>query len=150
MRQSMKYFAMIKYLGTRFNGFQYQPKGRTVQGELTKAFSELFSSEVKITGCSRTDAGVHANVFCITVECENATVPPERLPEAIKKFLPEDISVFHAEIAPLDFHPRYSAKGKEYLYLIKNTRISDPFLYNRAWFLPQMITDEGIALINLS
>ncbi len=144
----MKYFAKIKYLGTHFHGFQYQPNVRTVQGELTKAFAELFLSEVKITGCSRTDAGVHANEFCITVECENATVPPEKLPEAIKKFLPRDISVYYAEIVDESFHPRYNAEGKEYLYIIKNTRISDPFLCDRVWFLPQRITDEGFTAIN--
>ncbi len=144
----MKYFAKIKYLGTQFHGFQFQPNARTVQGELTRAFSELFSTPVKVTGCSRTDAGVHANEFCITAELECASVPPEKLPEAIKRFLPSDISLYYAEIVNDDFHPRYSAVGKEYVYKIKNTRISDPFLHSRVWFLPQQITDEGILLIN--
>jgi tRNA pseudouridine38-40 synthase len=143
----MKYFAKIKYLGTDFHGFQFQPNDRTVQGELTSAFRSLFSTDVKITGCSRTDAGVHANEFCITAELDGATIPPEKLPEAIKRFLPKDISLYYAEIVGDEFHPRYSARGKEYVYRIKNSRISDPFLYSRVWFLPQIIDDLGIEKI---
>ena len=144
----MKYFAKIKYLGTNFHGFQYQPNARTVQGELTKSFSQLFLTDVKITGCSRTDAGVHANEFCITAETQQASVPEEKLPEAIKRFLPPDISLYYAKIVDDDFHPRYDSKGKEYIYKIKNSRISDPFWLNRAWFLPQQIDNDGIDAIN--
>ena len=90
----MKYFAKIKYLGTEFHGFQVQPQLRTVQGELCRALGELFSSPVKVTGCSRTDSGVHANEFALTVECDTATVPPAKLPVAIARFLPNDLSLF--------------------------------------------------------
>ena len=141
----MKYFAKIKYLGTAFHGFQVQPGLRTVQGELNEALRLATGSECKITGCSRTDAGVHANEFCITVENERATVPPEKLPIAISRFLPEDLSLFWAKECGNDFHPRYDVVGKEYLYKIKNQKIYDPFLYGRAWFLPREITDDGIS-----
>ena len=62
----MKYFAKIKYLGTDFHGFQVQPGHRTVQGELCVALESATGAACKVTGCSRTDAGVHANEFCIT------------------------------------------------------------------------------------
>ena len=78
----MKYFAKIKYLGTNFHGFQVQPDKRTVQGELCSGLAEALGVPCKVTGCSRTDAGVHANEFCLTVEAEGATVPPEKLPLA--------------------------------------------------------------------
>ena len=80
----MKYFAKIKYLGTEFSGFQFQPNSRTVQGTLTAAANELFQAPVAVTGCSRTDSGVHANEFCLTIDCESATIPPEKLPLAIQ------------------------------------------------------------------
>ena len=64
----MKYFAKIKYLGTDFCGFQVQPDKRTVQGELCSALASTLGVPVKVTGCSRTDSGVHANEFCITIE----------------------------------------------------------------------------------
>lgn len=140
----MKYFAKIKYLGTGFHGFQVQPNKRTVQGELSSSFERAFGRAVKITGCSRTDSRVHANEFCITVEAEGLSVPPEKLPLAMAEFLPEDICLFFAKECDCDFHPRYDAVGKEYVYRILNSKVCDPFEVNRAWFLPRTITDDGL------
>lgn len=140
----MKYFAKIKYIGTDFHGFQVQPGLRTVQGELSLALSQAIGSECKITGCSRTDAGVHANTFAITVENENATIPPDKLPLAVARFLPPDLSLFYATEVDISFHPRYSVKSKEYLYRIRNTRVSDPFDYGRVWLLNPQISDSGL------
>lgn len=140
----MKYFAKIKYLGTDFHGFQVQPDKRTVQGDLNEACNLTFGVPCKVTGCSRTDSGVHANEFCVTVENEGGTVPAESLPLAIARFLPNDICLFYAKECDSDFHPRYDAVGKEYLYRIYNAKVQDPFEYGRSWFLPRIITDEGI------
>lgn len=140
----MKYFAKIKYLGTDFHGFQVQPEKRTVQGELCTALALATGYPCKVTGCSRTDAGVHANEFCITVECESVTVPAEKLPLAVARFMPNDLALYYAEEISDDFHPRYDVVSKEYLYKIKNERVYDPFYYGRAWFLPKPIDDEHI------
>lgn len=140
----MKYFAKIKYLGTAFHGFQVQPEHRTVQGELNSALNQAFGLPCKVTGCSRTDAGVHANEFCLTVECEGGTIPAEKLPVAVSRFLPNDLSLFYAEECNNNFHPRYDVIEKEYLYRIINSPIFDPFEYGRAWFVSRPITDEGI------
>ncbi len=144
----MKYFAKIKYLGTDFHGFQVQPSLRTVQGELCRALSEAFGVECKVTGCSRTDRGVHANEFCLTIENEGGTIPADKLPMAVARFLPEDLSLFYAKECESDFHPRYDVKEKEYLYRIINSRIYDPFEYGRAWFVPRLITDEMVSKMN--
>lgn len=144
----MKYFAKIKYLGTAFHGFQVQPGLRTVQGELGIALNEAFGLPCKVTGCSRTDAGVHANEFCLTVECDGGTIPAEKLPIAVSRFLPEDLSLFYAKECDESFHPRYDVKEKEYLYRIMNTRIYDPFYYGRVWFLPRYIDDAALAKMN--
>lgn len=141
----MKYFAKIKYLGTNFHGFQVQPEKRTVQGELCSALALATGYPCKVTGCSRTDAGVHANEFCITVDCDGATVPPDKLPVAVARFMPTDLSLYYAEEAAEDFHPRYDVVSKEYLYKIKNERVYDPFFYGRSWFLPKPIDDTHIA-----
>ena len=141
----MNYFAKIKYLGTHFSGFQVQPGLHTVQGELCTALEAALGAPCRVTGCSRTDAGVHAKEFCIKVECDGATVPPEKLPVAVAKFLPNDLCLFYAKECENDFHPRYDAKSKEYLYRIINERVFDPFEFERAWFLPREITDEGLA-----
>lgn len=146
----MKYFAKIKYLGTNFHGFQVQPEKRTVQGELCRALFEALGHPCKVTGCSRTDAGVHANEFCLTVESDGATVPAEKLPLAVARFLPNDLSLFYAKECDDDFHPRYDVKEKEYLYRIINRPVYDPFEYGRAWFLPRHIGEEQISLMNLA
>ena len=141
----MKYFAKIRYVGTDFCGFQVQNNGRTVQGELSAACLSLFGNPCKVTGCSRTASGVHANEFCVTIECDCATIPPAKLPLAIARFLPSDLSLYYAEECDQDFHPRYSVKYKEYLYRIKNARVSDPFLVNRAWLYTCEISDTALA-----
>lgn len=144
----MKYFARIKYLGTDFHGFQVQPDERTVQGELCRALAEALGRECRVTGCSRTDAGVHANEFCLTVECDGATVPPEKLPVAVARYLPNDLSLFHAEPCADDFHPRYDVVEKEYLYRIINSPIYDPFDFGRAWFVPRTIDAAAVGRMN--
>lgn len=141
----MKYFALVRYVGTRFSGFQVQPGRRTVQGELCRAAAAALGAPVQVTGCSRTDAGVHADAFALTVDCAGATVPPDRLPMAIARFLPDDISVFYAKECNAAFHPRYHAQGKEYRYRILNTPVRDPFLLHRVWHLPQPIGAEGLS-----
>lgn len=146
----MKYFAKIKYLGTAFHGFQVQPGLRTVQGELNSALNQAFGLPCKVTGCSRTDAGVHANEFCLTVECDGGTIPADKLPIAVARFLPEDLSLFYAEECSSDFHPRYDVKEKEYLYRIINRPIYDPFEFGRAWFISRPITDDGLELMNMA
>ncbi|MBO7197102.1 MAG: tRNA pseudouridine(38-40) synthase TruA [Clostridia bacterium] len=143
----MKYFAKIKYLGSGFHGFQVQPGLRTVQGELNNALNQAFGLPCKVTGCSRTDAGVHANEFCLAVECDGGTIPADKLPIAVARFLPPDLCLFYAEECDNDFHPRYDVKEKEYLYRIINRPIYDPFEYGRAWFLSRPITDRGIELM---
>ena len=140
----MKYFAKIKYLGTDFHGFQVQPDKRTVQGELCTALELAFGVPCRVTGCSRTDAGVHANEFCITIENEGGTIPAEKLPVAVARFMPNDLALYYAEECEENFHPRYDVSSKEYLYRIINKRVYDPFEYGRAWFVPREIDDSAI------
>ena len=111
---------------------------------MCSALRNVFLAPVKVTGCSRTDAGVHANEFCITVEADGATVPADKLPIAVSRFLPDDLSLFWAKECGSEFHPRYDVKSKEYLYRIINRKIYDPFEVRRAWFPHRTISKEGI------
>jgi tRNA pseudouridine38-40 synthase len=146
----MRYFAKIKYLGTGFHGFQVQPTERTVQGTLCDAFAEALGCKVSVTGCSRTDAGVHANEFCLVIDAPGAAVPADKLPVAIARFLPNDLSLFWAKECDEAFHPRYDVQEKEYLYRIMNQKVYDPFEYGRAWFLPRDIDDAKLENMNLA
>ncbi len=144
----MRYLARIRYDGARFCGFQVQKNGRTVQGDLHKATEKLFGCPCLITGCSRTDSGVHAEEFYLTIEptAKGApAVPPSALPLAILQYLPSDLSLNFAIEAPEGFHPRYDALGKEYRYRMRYACLPDPFLSARVWQMPYRLTEEGFS-----
>lgn len=151
----MKLLIYVSYLGTDFCGYQIQKDKRTVQGELNIATKKLFSHDCDITGCSRTDSGVHTNMFCATVtrKGENVLLTDidiSRIPRALNSHLPSDISVFGAEWVESDFHPRYDVKFKEYIYRFYNGSLRDPFEEGRSLHVPQRISDEAVAKMNLA
>ena len=93
----MKYLLKLSYLGTAYSGFQVQPNGDTVQGRLCEAGKTLFGVDCAVTGCSRTDSGVHAKEYYATLAKHGGTdIPAEKLPRAINTYLPKDISVMAA------------------------------------------------------
>lgn len=125
----------LRYDGTNFHGWQIQPNGESIQERLQEAFRSVSGKSENIIGCSRTDAGVHANMFCANVRTE-CTVPAEKLPNALNFYLPSEISVYDCKEVDFDFHARYNAKGKEYIYLIDNEKYRNPFYENKALFYP--------------
>lgn len=148
----MKRLLKIMYDGSRYAGYQAQPDAPTVQRTLTDACTACFGFPCRVTGCSRTDAGVHALGFCAAVEPaspENAiTVPAGRMHRALRPYLPADISVRgEAEVAD-DLHPRYSVVSKEYVYRMYDSPWTDPFREGRAWHLKRTLTEENLARMN--
>ena len=131
----------ISYLGTNYAGWQVQPNAPTVQETLGRALDSLFGCRCTVTGCSRTDAGVHAREFLCVVgfEGEPNAIPTENLPPALNNLLPPDISVLRCEERGDGYHTRYGIRGKEYVYLVHNSRIRDPFLEGRAYRFPTHI-----------
>lgn len=151
----MKALLYLSFVGTAYCGYQIQPNGQTVQQKLNEAAEALFGYPCDIVGCSRTDSGVHANMFCVTVAKKgesglDTTIPISSLPRAFSAHLPNDISVFAAEAVDDSFHPRYDTHYKEYVYHIWNRPIRNPFLQDRAWHCPKPIDDEGIRRMNLA
>lgn len=139
------YVLKIAYKGTNYCGWQVQPEKLTVQAVLQAACESVFGCKVDLTGCSRTDSGVHARGFIALVSGEALpSIPVNSLPLAINTKLPEDIAVLEASVAPEGFHPRYGAKGKEYVYIVHNSRLRDPFVSDTAWQFPRHI-DESLA-----
>jgi tRNA pseudouridine38-40 synthase len=116
----------LQYDGTDFHGWQMQGGKRTVQGELTRVLTLLEGSAVVVHGSGRTDAGVHAEGQVANVKMTRAMAPLE-LRGAINGNLPRDVRVLDTEIAADDFHARYSARGKCYVYRIFNAAVSSPF-----------------------
>ncbi|MGN1346953.1 MAG: tRNA pseudouridine synthase A [Eubacteriales bacterium] len=148
----MKLLLKIRYDGTAYCGYQAQPDQPSIQRTLTDAAAACFGFPCTVTGCSRTDAGVHALGFCAAVEPvspENRIpVPTGRVHRALRCYLPPDISICGEAEAADDFHPRYSAVRKEYLYRMYDTVYDDPFLLHRAWRLRRPVTDDGLAAMN--
>ena len=133
----MKILLKIAYDGKNYCGWQVQKNGPSIQGELCRASAEAYGCEVRITGCSRTDSGVHAKEYFCTLETENGApvIPNDKLPTALNVRLPEDITVYSAKTVPDSFHARYSVESKTYEYRIDNSAERDPFLRDRAWYL---------------
>ncbi len=139
--ENMKFLLELSFVGSNYHGWQVQQNAPSVQ-KTFQAACEKQIGPCKITGCSRTDAGVHARRFYCTVENDLlASIPPDSFPLAIAHRLPPDLSVKSARIVPDDFHPRYDAKAKEYEYLICTAFPSDPFFQGRSWMLLKKDTD---------
>ncbi len=143
----MKLLLEIAYRGSAYHGWQVQTgtELRTVQGELQKALVKLIGEPLEVTGCSRTDAGVHARQYFCTVEAEKIGVPPSAFPYALGSLLPDDIAVIGAGVCEESFHPRYSCKEKEYVYLLCDSTVRDPFMTDRAWCLFRELNEEKMA-----
>jgi tRNA pseudouridine38-40 synthase len=131
-------FLKISFDGRNYHGFQIQPNAITVQEVLEKTLSKITGEDISVIGCSRTDSGVHANEFCLNFKTENP-IPIEGLIRALNSNLPEDIAVLSAELRDNDFHSRYSAKEKEYRYLIYNSKIKNPFMAGKTLFYDREI-----------
>ena len=131
----MKYLLKLSYCGTDFAGFQVQPNADTVQAALMRAAEKIFTVPCKITGCSRTDSGVHALEYFATLEPGEggASIAAEKLPRALGSVLPESIAVMAAKTVADDFSVRRAVSGKEYFYVIWTQPYGNPFLAQRAW-----------------
>lgn len=131
----------LTYLGTAYHGWQIQNNLPTVQETMEKAIAAVVGHSVHVTGCGRTDAGVHAKCYVANFRTDS-TIPVERLPYALNTHLPVDIVVTKA----FDVHENFNAIGscvkKEYTYLIYNSRVRDPFYVDRAWFYPKHLDEK--------
>lgn len=122
-----RFLIKIMYDGTAYHGWQVQNNAVTVQEVFQNAVQKVFGERLDVKGCSRTDSGVHANYYCVTVD-SNMNIEPQNLVMALNTYLPKDVACFDCETVSADFHPRYSCKSKEYVYKIYNGKIRNPFL----------------------
>ena len=121
----MRVLGVVSYKGTRFQGWQKQPTVITVQGEIEKALSQVLNSEVTIFGSGRTDAGVHAIGQTFTFDMSK-DLDLDKLCFSINRMIDKDIKILSFNEADDDFHARFSAKSKTYLYKIR-LGVKDPF-----------------------
>jgi tRNA pseudouridine38-40 synthase len=122
----MNFKLLIQYDGTEFHGWQMQEGLRTVQGELMRVLSLLDDREVSVHGSGRTDAGVHAEGQVASFQLQRK-ITPLKLRNAINGNLARDVRVVFAEAVPQDFHARYSAVSKTYVYRLVHGPVMSPF-----------------------
>jgi tRNA pseudouridine38-40 synthase len=125
----------IAYQGTRYHGYQVQANARTVAETLQDAVEKVWGRREGITGCSRTDAGVHARQYFFHMDTDH-TIPTDAAVRALNVNLPGDIAVLSCREVPADFHARYSVCWKEYTYQIWNAPVRSPFLDGLALWNP--------------
>lgn len=133
MKILARYLLKLSYLGTEFCGWQVQPNGNAVQAEICKALKIVFGKDIGVTGCSRTDSGVHAKEFCCHFDVDTNMLP-KNIIEAINHNTIDDVSVFDCTIVDDEFHARYSCVAKNYIYRICNSPQPNPFEKGRALF----------------
>ena len=132
----------LRYDGSRYHGWQVQKNAITVAQTMEEALAKVCGERVKLTGCGRTDAGVHAEHYVANFRTDSR-IPLDRLPFAVNTHIPEDIAVKAAFEVADDFNAIGSCAKKEYTYQIYNSRLKDPFYVNRAWFYPRHL-DENV------
>lgn len=130
----------IAYDGTPYKGWAKQPGVSTIQESLETALSEVSQEPVKIYGSGRTDTGVHATgqVAHFNVPEGNSMNPYNWLP-AVNTKLPACIRVMNCEEVPPDFHARFSAVSKKYVYTVDTSPILHPHQRGRVWHLPRQL-----------
>lgn len=127
-----RFFIELAYDGTRYCGWQRQPSDPSVQEEIETNLSKLFSgAEVLITGCGRTDTGVHAHFYVAHVDLPSGT-DGEHLKHKLNKMLPADIAIFRIYPVKDDLHARFSANQRAYRYYLHTEK--SPFLKNSLYF----------------
>lgn len=134
----------VEYDGAPFVGWQRQDNGPSVQGALEEAIFKLSGERVTVTGAGRTDAGVHAfgQVAHFDLEKEFAA---DKIRDALNHFLrPAPVSVLEAVLAAPDFHARFSAKGRHYLYRILCRRAPPALERGRIWHVVHDLDAEAM------
>lgn len=125
----------LAYRGTAYHGWQVQRNARSVCTVFQDALEQALGRRYDVKGCSRTDAGVHANGFVLSVLCPGEAppaIPCAALQKALNDRLPRDMAVLDCADAPEEFHPRYDCTAKRYLYKIWDRPVKNPFLEDLA------------------
>lgn len=128
----------VSYEGTNYHGFQKQNNATTVQELLEGAIFEITGEKSAIIGCSRTDAGVHAEEYVCNFHT-NTKIPADKIPFALNTVLPDDISCMSGRVAEEDFHARFSAKSKIYEYRIWTAPHKHALSARFSWHYPQKV-----------
>ena len=137
----------MRFCGASYHGFQVQKNALTVCQVFQDAVEEVLGIRYDIKGCSRTDAGVHANKYCISMKVDDGqTIPCQGLVRGLNAHLPGDVAVLDCREVDEEFHARYNCLGKRYIYQFHNAPVRDPFLKGRVYHCQSGITLDAAAM----
>lgn len=128
----IRYFLHLAYNGTRYHGWQIQPDAISVQEELEKCMSLKLGEKISLTGCGRTDTGVHARNFYAHFDTEKEINDYDNFVYRLNIFLPNDIVIYKCWKVDNDLHARFDAKSRTYRYYISQTK--NPFHTQDAFY----------------
>ena len=134
---------ITEFDGTLFAGFQSQKNGRAVQDVLETALTTLFKEDIRLTGCSRTDAGVHARCHLSHADVP-FVIPEDKFPLAMNAILPDDVAVKRAFYVRDDFSARFDINGKRYVYRIYSAHNPSPLHARYSYFCPNELDMEAM------
>jgi tRNA pseudouridine38-40 synthase len=140
---------LIEYDGTDYHGWQSQKSGGTIQDILTDAVLGITGEKVRLTGASRTDAGVHA-LSQVAVFGTASRLSTEVIARALNARLPAGIRILTAEEKDERFHPRYGADRKSYFYIVSPDRNPSAFLNKYVWYLKTPVDVGAMTLASRS
>jgi tRNA pseudouridine38-40 synthase len=126
----------LQYLGTNYAGWQSQTNATGIQNVIEKALATMFRSPIRVEGAGRTDAGVHARAQRAHADIPFA-IDPRGFRQGLNNLLPPDIRIVAVEMVADDFHCRFAAKSKSYIYRIWNAGIADVFAGRTHAHVPQ-------------
>lgn len=139
-----KFFRLwLSYVGTDFCGYQYQPKLRTVQGELEQALFSILGSSISTQAGGRTDAGVHAAGQVISLRVKTK-LNQRQLTLALASRLPHDMAVWRIDEMPFAFDARRQSIGKRYIYRIGQSLVRSPFQRKFSWHVKKKLNIEAM------
>jgi len=127
----MRYKIELSYVGTRYHGWQSQPNASSVQETLEDALSKVLREKISVTGCGRTDTGVHAEYYVAHFDADAEI--DDRTADKLNSLLPDDISIFSLTQTTDNFHARFDAKKRSYKYVI--TQRKNPFIKGFSWYV---------------
>ncbi|KUG04173.1 trna pseudouridine synthase a [hydrocarbon metagenome] len=133
--------AVLEYDGSAYHGFQIQKNAVTIQEKIETSIENLIGEKAGIMAAGRTDAGVHAVGQVIAFDT-NSSIPPEKWKFALNSILPDDIRIVSSCEATADFHPRFDAVDKRYIYLIHRKPSGKVFFGKYAYCNPEALQVE--------
>lgn len=138
-----RFLLKISFDGTDFHGWQVQDNAPTVQQCLCEKLSLMLKTSINVTGCSRTDAGVHANEFYCHFDSP-LDLEPKAFVNGLNSVLPETIAILACHKVDDDFHARYNAKGKNYIYRFFDGEVQDPFSARYSYKVPTKLNEKAM------